>query len=79
MSNSVATIISAGWPLGIAAGLAALGMGLAAGKAVEAIARQPDASGDIRSLSLIAFAFIESLVIYMLAVAFLMLFVKPGV
>ncbi|ACI17913.1 ATP synthase F0 subunit C [Coprothermobacter proteolyticus] len=79
MSNVVAAILSAGWPLGIAAGLAALGMGIAAGKAFEAISRQPDASGDIRSLTLIAFAFIESLVIYVLAVAFLMLFVRPGV
>jgi len=58
MSDVVAAILSAGWPLGIAAGLAALGMGIAAGKAFEAISRQPDASGDIRSLTLIAFAFI---------------------
>jgi len=79
MSDVVAAILSAGWPLGIAAGLAALGMGIAAGKAFEAISRQPDASGDIRSLTLISFAFIESLVIYVLAVAFLMLFVRPGV
>jgi len=33
MSDVVAAILSAGWPLGIAAGLAALGMGIAAGKA----------------------------------------------
>jgi len=40
MSDVVAAILSAGWPLGIAAGLAALGMGIAAGKAFEAISRQ---------------------------------------
>jgi len=35
MSDVVAAILSAGWPLGIAAGLAALGMGIAAGKALR--------------------------------------------
>ena len=47
----------------IGAGLAVigagLGIGMVGGKAMEAIARQPEASGDIRSGMIIMAAFIE--------------------
>lgn len=53
--------------LGIAAALAiaiatigpGIGQGLAASKAMEAIARQPEASGDIRTSLILALAFME--------------------
>jgi len=38
---------------------AAIGMGIAAGKAVEGTARQPEASGKIQRVLIIALAFIE--------------------
>ncbi len=77
MSSLVATIISVSFPLGIAAGLAALGMGMLASKAVEGVARQPDATGDINRMLLLSLAFIESLVIYVLAVSLVLLFANP--
>ena len=59
---------------GLAVGLAALGCGLAqgrlAGSALEGMARNPQASGDIRTSMMIALAFPESLLLFSFAVAF---------
>lgn len=58
----------------VALGLAALGGGIGMGKAIasasEGIARNPQASGNIRTTMILGLAFIESLVLYVLAVAF---------
>lgn len=57
----------------IAIGLAAAGCGLAQGNAVsracEGIARNPGATGNIRTSMIIGLAFIESLAIYALLIA----------
>ncbi len=68
------TAIAAVIPLltGIGAGL---GMGIAVGKSVEGIARQPEAEGKIRSTLMIGLAFIETTVIYGLFISILLLFV----
>ena len=50
-----------------------LGQGIAASKAMEAIARQPEASGDIRTSLILALAFMEALTIYDLLIAFMIL------
>lgn len=57
--------------LAIGAGLAAMtgigagiGMGIATGKAVEALARQPEAMGKIRTMLLLGLAFAETTAIY---------------
>ena len=42
-----ASIFAAGFPLGIAAGLAAIGQGLSVGRATEALARNPSAAGAV--------------------------------
>ncbi len=55
---------------GIGAGL---GMGIATGKAVEALARQPEAEGKIRSMLLLGLAFAETTAIYGLFVAIMIL------
>jgi len=77
MSELVAVILAVSLPLGLAAGLAAIGMGILASKAVEGVSRQPDAAGDINRMLLISLAFIESLVIYVLAIALVLLFANP--
>lgn len=63
----------------IAIGLAALGgaiaMGMAIAKAMEGIARQPEASGKIRSVLMLGLVFVETVVIYALIVAILIMFV----
>ena len=66
----------------IGAGIAALagigagvGIGIATGKAVEAIARQPEASGKIQTALLLGCALSEATAIYGLIIAFLIIFV----
>ena len=53
---------------------AGIGMGLAAGKALEAGARQPEIFSKIQTLLLTAIVFIESVAIYALVVALLLIF-----
>ncbi|MDR3209214.1 MAG: ATP synthase F0 subunit C [Oscillospiraceae bacterium] len=53
---------------------AAIVMGLSTGKAVDAVARQPEASGKINSIMLLGFALTESTAIYGFAVALILLF-----
>ncbi len=49
-----------------------IGQGLAAGKAMESIARQPEAAGEIRTALILSLAFMEALTIYGLLIAFLL-------
>lgn len=62
----------------IGAGIAAIGAGMGIGKigsaAMEAIGRQPEASGDIRTNMILAIAFIEGVAIIALVVCLLVLF-----
>ena len=57
---------------GVAAGL---GIGLATGKAVDAIARQPEAAGDIRSNMIVIAALVEGVALFAVIVCVLALFV----
>ena len=68
------SIITAGFALGIAALGGALGQGKAVAAAVEAIARNPSASNDIRANLLLGLVLIESLVIYVLLISLILLF-----
>ncbi|MBP7822154.1 MAG: ATP synthase F0 subunit C [Saprospiraceae bacterium] len=58
---------------GIGAGLAAIGAGIGigqiGGKAMEAIARQPEATGDIRTNMILAAALIEGAALFAIVVA----------
>lgn len=60
---------------GIGAGLAAIGAGLGigrlAGSALEGIARQPEAAGNIRTTMLIAAAFVEGVALFACVISFL--------
>ena len=73
--------IEAAGGAGMAYGLAAIGPGIgqgtASGGAVEGIARQPEAEGKIRGTLLLSLAFMESLTIYGLVVALVLLFANP--
>jgi F-type H+-transporting ATPase subunit c len=60
-----------------AAGLCALGQGKAVASAVDAMARQPGAAARIQTAMIIGLALIESLAIYVLVVAMILLFVQP--
>ena len=50
----------------------ATGQGKTAAAAMESIARQPDAAGDIRSSLIISMAMMEALTIYGLLIAFML-------
>lgn len=75
----VSGLIAIGAGLAVALGAigAGIGQGIASGKAFEAIARQPEVTGTVRTLLFIALAFMETLVIYGLVIA-LMLYGKIG-
>lgn len=51
---------------------AGIGIGIATGKAVEAIARQPEAEGKIRTTLMLGLAFAETTAIYGLLIAILL-------
>ena len=71
------SIITAGFALAFAAGLAALAQGRAVSSATEAIARNPGAAGDIRGSLLLGLVLIESLAIYVLLIALILFFLPP--
>ena len=71
------SIITAGFALGIGAGLAALGQGRAVAAAAEGIARNPGAAGDIRGVLLLGLVLIESLAIYVFVISLILLFLQP--
>jgi len=64
---------------GLGAGIAAIGAGIGIGQigkgAVEAIARQPEAVGDIRSNMIVAAALIEGVAFFAIVVTLLIVFV----
>lgn len=71
----VAVMIGAGLGIGIAAHGTGQGMGTAISAACEGTARNPEASGKLTTTMLIGLALIESLCIYALVIALIMLFV----
>lgn len=74
MEMEAAKYIGAGLAIGLGALGPALGEGLAASKALEAIGRNPEASGKIAPLMFVAMAITESTGIYALVIAFVILF-----
>jgi F-type H+-transporting ATPase subunit c len=66
-------LISAAFLLGIAAAAGAIGQSRGISAACEGIARNPSAAGAIRLAMIIGLALIESLVIYALIIAYLVM------
>jgi len=65
--------------MAVAAFGCALGQGNAIARALEGIARQPEAAGKIQGPLLIGLGFIESLAIYVLVIALIIIFANPAV
>lgn len=61
---------------GIGAGLAVIGAGLGIGRlaasAMEAIGRQPEAAGDVRTTMIIAAALVEGVTLFALVICFIL-------
>ena len=70
----------AGLGAALGAGIAAIGAGIGIGKigssAMEAIARQPEAAGDIRSNMIVIAALIEGVCLFAVIVSALAIFIK---
>jgi F-type H+-transporting ATPase subunit c len=71
------SIITGGFPLAIAAAFGALAQARGLGAAVEGIARNPSAAGEIRGSLILGLVLIESLVIYVLLISLILYFIKP--
>ena len=69
-----ACAIGAGLCMGIGAIGPALGEGNAVGKALEGMARQPEAAGNLRTNMILGCAITETTGIYSLLISFLILF-----
>ena len=74
MTDMVAKALAAAIAI-LVAGAAAIGMGIAIAKALEGIARQPEADKKISKTLILGLVFLETCVIYALVVAILIIFV----
>lgn len=72
MTDSAIIALAAALSIAVSTIFPALGQGKTATAAMESIARQPDAAGDIRSSLIISMAMMEALTIYGLLIAFML-------
>jgi len=77
MDILTASVVVAGCSIAIATIGTGIGQGMAVNGAMQGISRQPEAAGTIGTNLIIGLAFIESLAIYALVVALLLLFADP--
>jgi len=73
------TVLAAGLAIGLGAIGSGIGMGTAIGGACEGTSRNPEAGGRILTTMIIGLAMIESLTIYALVIALILLFGNPYV
>ena len=71
------TVLAAGLAIGLGAIGSGIGMGTAIGGACEGTSRNPEAGGRILTTMIIGLAMIESLTIYALVVALILMFGNP--
>lgn len=64
--------LGAALAIGLAAIGPGIGMGLTGAKTVESMARQPEQAGPVRTTMILAFALMESLAIYGLLIAIIL-------
>ncbi|MBG82166.1 MAG: ATP synthase F0 subunit C [SAR202 cluster bacterium] len=67
--------LAAAIAIGVGALGPGLGIGLLAGRAMEALGRNPEATGPVQQNMILALAFAEAIAIYALVVAIIILFV----
>ena len=72
MTDSAIIALAAAFAIAISTIFPALGQGRTAAAAMESIARQPEAAGDIRSTLIISLALMDALTIYGLLLAFML-------
>lgn len=75
VSSEAAKSIAAALAIGLGALSPGVGIGILAGKAMEAIGRNPEAAPRIQTAMILAIAFAEAIAIYALVVALIIKFV----
>lgn len=76
-NNLALVCLAAGLAVGIAGSGCGVGMGHAAGAACTGVARNPEVSGKITVTMILGLALIESLTIYGLVIALILLYANP--
>ena len=76
MDVNAAKLLGAGLCMGLGAIGPGIGEGTAVGKALEAMARQPEMAGAIRTNMILGCAIAETTGIYSLVIALLLMFLK---
>jgi F-type H+-transporting ATPase subunit c len=76
MDVNAAKVLAAGLCMGLGAIGPAIGEGNAVGKALEAMARQPEMAGNLRTNMILGCAITETTGIYSLVIALLLMFMK---
>lgn len=75
MDIEVAKVFAPALAIALGAVAPSVAIGMLASKAMEAIGRNPEAAGDIRTNMILAIAFAEAIAIYALVVALIIKFV----
>ena len=69
--------VGADFAIGLAAIGSGVGQGIALGRCIDGISRQPEVADDLRGVLLLSLAFMESLTIYGLVITMVLLFANP--
>ena len=72
MDPKVAAYLASGFGMAAAACGTAIGIGWLSSKAMEGMARQPEAAGNIRTGMILAIAFVEAIALYALVVSLIL-------
>jgi F-type H+-transporting ATPase subunit c len=72
------SVIAAGFGIATASSLCGIAQGMSLKAAVEGVARNPEASGKVTVTLIIGLALIESLCIYTLVVALIIIYANPA-
>ena len=72
MTSSAIIALAAALAIAVSTIGPAIGQGFTASKAMEAIARQPEAAGEIRTSLILSLGMMEALTIYGLLIAFML-------
>jgi F-type H+-transporting ATPase subunit c len=75
MNDAAAKLLGAGLAMGLGAIGPGVGLGIMIGKALEAIARQPEVSGEVRTNMFIGIGVTEAVALYAFVVALILIFV----
>ena len=74
-NSTAAKALAAALAIGLSGAAGTIAMGMSLSKSADGIARQPEAAGNIRTTFILGVIFIETVVIYALIVAILVIFV----